>query len=78
MEMTKNFLKENMEGITKLFFALWNVWKARNEAAFEDKLPRPIEVLTKVNILSSEFLNCLAKKQGYPNQDTNNIPPMYL
>lgn len=55
--------------ISKLFYALWIIWKARNGAVFEDKHPNPIEVLIRVNTLSSEFLNI------YSLGSSNSIQP---
>ena len=39
--------KEGMQHIALTVGILWQIWKARNEAEFEDKERHPMEVVTK-------------------------------
>lgn len=73
LEMCETCLNGSIEGITKLFYTIWIIWKAENEAVFDDGPPRPIDVLFRVNIMSSEFLNSVPKQIGSNNPPNETI-----
>lgn len=53
-------LPDSQELLTaKLFFALWSMWKTRNEVVFDDRKPNPKQVLIQTQYHVTKFLQAL-------------------
>lgn len=80
MDRVENCLAYDDHGITKLCFALWNIWKMRNENIHEGHSISPDGVIRRVNTLSWEYsndstINSTPTQNPLPPRD--NVAPCY-